>query len=320
MRRRAFGETGLACSEIGLGTWALGSFVYGEVERAEARNLISQALDIGINFFDTAPLYGNKYEDGVAEIVLGEGLGTRKDQAIISTKFGRTARQVMPPRFNAAEAKQSCDESLKRLGRDWIDLFFFHSPFEAGEIENDVWQALAELKQAGKIRFIGHSVSMYDDTKALSKQWMSERKIDAIQVVLSPFNRETRPLIATAAGLGRAVVARECMANGFLSGGIRKDTVFPKGSLNARYSREEIAERVDYASALSECLVSGEIASLPQAAYRWTLDQPGVSLALAGPRSVADLMDGVAASRAEASAGKTLVVAEVIHKKEFSPA
>ena len=68
------------------------------------------------------------------------------------------------------------------------------------------------------------------------------------------------------------------------------------------------------------CLVSGEIASLPQAAYRWTLDQPGVSLALAGPRSVAELMDGVAASRAEAYAGKTLVVAEVIHKKEFSPA
>ena len=71
MRRRAFGETGLACSEIGLGTWALGSFVYGEVERAEARNLISQALDLGINFFDTAP-FMEISEDGVAEIVLGK--------------------------------------------------------------------------------------------------------------------------------------------------------------------------------------------------------------------------------------------------------
>ena len=86
------------------------------------------------------------------------------------------------------------------------------------------------------------------------------------------------------------------------------------------YSREEIAERVDYASALSECLISGEIASLPQAAYRWTLDQPGVSLALAGPRSVAELMDGIAASGAEAYSGETLAAAEVIHKKEFSPA
>ncbi|MCH2615090.1 MAG: aldo/keto reductase, partial [Opitutales bacterium] len=186
MRRRAFGETGLDCSEIGLGTWALGSGVYGEVERTEAHNLIGQALDTGINFFDTAPLYGNKYEDGVAEIVLGEGLGRRKDQAIISTKFGRTARQVMPPRFNADEAKKSCDDSLKRLGRDWIDLFFFHSPFESDEIEDDVWQGLTELKQNGKIRFIGHSVSIYDDTKDLAEEWMSERKIDAVQSVLSP--------------------------------------------------------------------------------------------------------------------------------------
>ncbi|HCR30851.1 MAG TPA: hypothetical protein DIV79_12630 [Opitutae bacterium] len=320
MKLRPLGETGMECSEIGLGTWALGSGVYGEVERNEAHNLISQALDLGINFFDTAPLYGNKNEDGVAEVVLGEGLGIRKDQAIISTKFGRTARKVMPPRFNAVEAKRSCDESLKRLGRDWIDLLFFHSPFEAGEIEDDVWQALAELKEAGKIRFIGHSVSMYDDTKALSEQWMSERKIDAIQVVLSPFNRETRPLVETAAKLGRAVVARECMANGFLSGQIRKDTVFPEGSLNARYSREEIAERVEYASALSECLVSGEITSLPQAAYRWTLDQPGVSLALAGARSVDELMDGIRASQAEAYTSETLEASEVIHKKEFSPA
>lgn len=320
MKLRALGETGIECSEIGLGTWALGSGVYGEVDRSEAHSLIGQALDLGINFFDTAPLYGNKNEDGVAERVLGEGLGARKDQAIISTKFGRTARQVMPPRFNAEEAKRSCHESLNRLGRDWIDLFFFHSPFEAAEINDDVWQGLAELKQAGKIRFIGHSVSMYDDTKGLSEEWMSERKIDAIQVVLSPFNRETRPLIETAASLGCGVVARECMANGFLSGRISNDTVFQEGSLNARYSREEIAERVDYASSLSASLVTGEIASLPQAAYRWTLDQSGVSLALSGARNLRELMDGVSAAGSRGYSEEVLEAVELIHKKDFSPA
>lgn len=320
MKRRALGKTGLECSEIGLGTWALGSGVYGEVERSEAHTLIGQALDTGINFFDTAPLYGNKNEDGVAERVLGEGLGDRKDQAIISTKFGRTARQVMPPRFNAEEARRSCDESLSRLGRDWIDLFFFHSPFEAAEINDDVWQALADLKQAGKIRFIGHSVSMYDDTRALSEKWMSERKIDAVQVVLSPFNRETRPLIALAAKLGCGVVARECMANGFLSGQISQDTVFPECSLNSRYSREEIAERVDYASALSASLIAGGIANLPQAAYRWTLDQPGVSLALSGARSLHELMDGIEASQVYGYSSDILEKTELIHTKDFSPA
>ena len=85
------------------------------------------------------------------------------------------------------------------------------------------------------------------------------------------------------------VVARECLANGFLSGAITKETVFPEGSLNARYSREEIAERVDYADALSATLLGNGLESLPQATYRWILDQPGVSLALSGAKDLHEL-------------------------------
>ena len=127
MKNQLLGKTGLSCSEIGLGTWALGSSVYGDVENDEATRLVGESLDIGINFFDTAPLYGSKTEDGIAESVLGKGLGGRRDEAIISTKFGRTARNVMPGRFNAAEARESCEASLSRMGTDRIDLLFFHS-------------------------------------------------------------------------------------------------------------------------------------------------------------------------------------------------
>ena len=142
MKQRKFGNTDLECAEIGLGTWALGSSVYGDVENVEAYRLVQESLDRGIRFFDTAPLYGNKNEDGVAERVLGEGLGKRKADAIISTKFGRTARDVMPGRFTAEEARASCEASLERLGREWIDLFFFHSPFEPDEIDDGVWAEL----------------------------------------------------------------------------------------------------------------------------------------------------------------------------------
>lgn len=320
MKHVRLGQTDLKCSEIGLGTWALGSSVYGEVERSEVKQLIHESLDHGINFFDTAPLYGNKNEDGVAETVLGLGLGSRRDEAIISTKFGRTARQVMPPRFTAAEARKSCEASLRRLGREWIDLLFFHSPFAASEICDDVWEELDELRSEGKLRYLGHSVSMYEDTRELSTAWIRDRRIDAIQVVLSPFNRETRPLIGIAKAEGCGVVARECMANGFLSGAIRKDTVFEAGSLNSRYSKDEIEARVDYAELLKKTLIADDVETLAQGAYRWVLDQEGVSLALSGARNFVELEDAIKATSATAYANAVLSELEALHQQDFCPA
>lgn len=320
MKTRRLGRTDLQVSEIGLGTWALGSSVYGDVEQAASEALIQGSIDTGINFFDTAPLYGSKTEDGVAETVLGAGLGSRKDDVVISTKFGRTATDVMPGRFTAKEARQSCEASLRRLGRDWIDLLFFHSPFGPSEIDDGVWAELEALQSEGKVRSLGHSVSMYEDTCEMSAEWMRERKIDAIQVVLSPFNRETRPLIDAAIRTDCGVVARECMANGFLSGAITRNTVFPQGSLNARYSREEVAERVDYAETLKEVMLDGAVKTLPEATYRWVLDQPGVSLALSGAKSLAEMEDPIRASQLPPFSASLLERCEDLHRQDFCPA
>lgn len=320
MKTRRLGRTDLQVSEIGLGTWALGSSVYGDVERAASETLIQGSIDKGITFFDTAPLYGSKSEDGIAETVLGSGLGSRRDEVIISTKFGRTATDVMPGRFTAKEARGSCEASLRRLGREYIDLLFFHSPFAPSEIEDNVWDELDKLQSEGKVRFLGHSVSMYEDTRDMSAAWMRERKIDAIQVVLSPFNRETRPLIEVAQNLDCGVVARECMANGFLSGGITRDTVFPEGSLNARYSREEVGERVAYADALKEALLGESVKTLPEATYRWVLDQSGVSVALSGAKSLEELKDSIRASQLEPFSPDVLKGCETMHTQDFCPA
>ena len=226
----------------------------------------------------------------------------------------------MPGRFNAAEARESCEASLGRLGTDHIDLLFFHSPFGPDEIDDDVWEELGRLRSEGKIRFFGHSVSMYDDTRDMSAQWMRDRRIDAIQVVLSPFNREARPLIETAVACDCGVVARECLANGFLSGAIRQDTVFPEGSLNARYSRDEIAERVAYADQLGSIMVEGDIKTLPQATYRWVLDQSGVSLALSGAKNLLELQDVVKASASAPYNLELLKSVEQMHAKDFGAA
>jgi aryl-alcohol dehydrogenase-like predicted oxidoreductase len=320
MNYRKLCTDGPEVSEIGLGTWALGSPVYGTVEGDAADAVVGKAIDDGINFFDTAPLYGTPDEDGVAEVRLGRALGRHRDSVVISTKFGRTARAVMPGRFNAEELTLSCEASLKRLGREHIDLLFFHSPFTPEEISDSVWEALSRLKRSGKVRFVGHSVSMYSDTAEMSARWMRQGLIDVVQVVLSPFNREARPLIATALETGCGVVARECLANGFLSGQITSETHFPEGSLNARYDREEIRARADYANRLQALFAKGGVPDLVEGTYRWVLDQSGVTLALSGAKEAQELQGPVNASSLPAFDSAIQEEAERIHKADFSAA
>lgn len=131
MEYRILGRTGIEVSAVGLGTWAFGSAVYGSVGEADAIATIGQALDKGITFYDTAPLYGEGQQDGIAEQILGRGLGNHRDEVIISTKFGRKVSDGCAPNFHAQRAFSSVEESLRRLGTDHIDVLFFHSPFNA---------------------------------------------------------------------------------------------------------------------------------------------------------------------------------------------
>jgi len=318
MRTRPFGSTGMTVSEIALGTWAFASQVYGRVTEEEARRTVDAALEAGINVFDTAPLYGTSERDGVAEEVLGRALGKRRESVLVMTKFGRRS-SASGTQFNAHGARRSVEESLRRLGTEHIDVLFFHSPFGAHEIEDDVWDELDRLRQEGKIRIVGHSISLFQETKDLAMDWARERNIGAIQVVLSLLNRESEELISQMEQLGVGVVARESMANGFLSGTITRDTVFGSDNLNNRYSRAEIIERVDQVDRLG-FLVRGAIKSMPQAAMRWVLDHPGVSTVLTGASNAAQVSDCAAASDAPPYSEDELARARSVHTKDYPAA
>lgn len=319
MNYRTLGRTGLRCSEIGLGTWAFASQIYGDVAQHDALTTIRAALDLGITFFDTAPLYGTPTRDGVSEEILGNGLGADRSRVIISTKFGRYASEKATPNFHAQRAYESVEGSLRRLSTDYLDVVFFHSPFGPHEIHDDVWAALGDLKQQGKIRFIGHSISLFQDTQQMARDWAAARKIDVIQVVYSLMNREAATLISDLGAQGIGVVARESLANGFLSGSITKDTVFPKNNLNARYDTEEIAARVDYVNHLA-FLIRDSIQTMPQAAYRWVLDNPDVSLVLSGAKNEVELHDVAAASDAAPFTDEEHARADVLHTRDFQAA
>lgn len=321
MKYRKLGRTGLSVSEVSLGTWAFGSSVYGSVGSDDARKAIRGALDAGVNFFDTAPLYGTKEEDGIAERVLGQALGADRDKVTIATKFGRfPSRGHLNTFFSGPGVTESVEASLRRLGTDRLDVLFFHSPFGPEQIEDSVWAALEGLKQSGKVRFVGHSISLFDKTRDMCREWAQAGKIDVVQIVYSLMNRETESFIAELGAMQVGIVARESLANGFLGGTFTRDIVFPKDSLNARYSREDIVERVEAADRYKALLVRQDVATLARAAMRWVLENPNVSLVLSGSRKIEEILDCAAASDAAPFTSEEMAKARALHTKEFPPA
>lgn len=319
MQHRTIGNTNIEVSEVGLGTWAFASGAYGSVEESDSINTIKLAIDSGITLFDTAPLYGNSERDGISEEILGKGLGSDRDKVLISTKFGRYSTQRAAPNFHAQRAYESVESSLKRLNTDHIDVLFFHSPFSEEEIHDDVWEALADLKKQGKIRLVGHSISKFEDTQQMARDWAAQRKIDVIQVVYSLMNRESKSLIEDLGTQGIGIFARESLANGFLSGTITRQTQFESNNLNKRYSQEEIGERVDYVEALSY-LIRNDISTMPQAALRWVLDNPHVSLVLSGAKNTRELQDAINASTSAPFTDTEHQRAQKLHTKDYSAA
>lgn len=319
MKYRTLGRTGLRCSEVGLGTWAFASQIYGAVPESDALNAIQSAIDVGINFFDTAPMYGTSNHDGVAEDILGKALGHNRDAVIVSSKFGRNPTDGNKSNFHAQRCINSVEDSLQRLATDHIDVLFFHSPFSPDEINDDVWAALDKLRREGKIRFVGHSISMFQDTEQMARDWAIERKIDVVQVVYSLLNREAKNLIQFLGKHDVGIVARESLANGFLSGAITRDTRFSSDHLNARYSRNEIVERVEQVERLS-FLVRDEIKSMPQAAMRWVLEHTEISLVLSGAKNPEEIMECASAADTIGYTPDEMRRADSVHQKDFQAA
>ncbi len=320
MKYRKLGRTGLEVSEISLGTWAFGNNVYGGVDEKDGIKAIHEGMDLGINLFDTAPQYGTAEQDGVAEIVLGKALKGIRDKVHISTKFGRNPTMFGgASQFYKSRVIDSVEESLKRLQTNHIDVLFFHSPFGPDEIQDDVWEGLEQVKKEGKVGFVGHSISMFHQTENMAREWAKENKIDVIQVVLSLMNRESQELVEELQKYPIGVVARECMANGFLAGVFTKETVFTPGTLNARYSREEIIERINQVDDFS-FLMRNDIDNMPQAAMKWVLDQKGVSTVLSGAKNSMELKGAASASYANSYTEAELKRAIEVLKKNFEAA
>jgi hypothetical protein len=299
MEYRPFGQTGLSVSAIGFGCWEVGGG-YGDVEEAEFARAIGRALDLGINCFDTAEGYGH----GVSERALGKALGTRRDEAIVVTKFGMNYKDMPNLRDSSpARVKASIDKSLEALGTDHVDVYLVHFPDRLTPFE-DTMSALEDLVHDGKVRFVGLSNFKLDEIE----RCMTVRRVDVVQYGWNMFDRRMeREIFPYCAEQSIGVMAYGSLAYGLLTGTFTEDTDFgtadwrsrqgKMGSLklfNALFGAEEFPRNVRAVEDLKA--VAGRYGkSLPQLALRWALSNPVVSTALVGCRTVAEVEDNAGA-------------------------
>ena len=298
MRQRELGNTGLIVSEIGMGTWELGGREWGDIGETDAVDLLRYAFESGVTYYDTADQYGG----GRAERLLGEAFSALGDRVVIATKLGYEldsdgwiSHGWEHPSFNVSPEyiRSAVEGSLTRLKRDVIDIYQFHSPPPASEWD-DAFGTMDNLKAEGKIRFYGMGLgSEADALKA-----MKETGISSLMLTYNILTQEmAAPVMETATEKGIAVVVRQPLSSGLLSGQLGPDTVFAENDYRKTWSREKFLadlERVEQVKSI----VGDKARSLPQAALKFILAHPAVSSVVPGMMTSAQVDDGVATSTA----------------------
>ena len=284
MRYRSLPGTDLSLSVVGMGCWAIGRTYWGDdVDDQVSARAVHAALDEGINWFDTAPLYG----DGHADVVLRDALRGVETETWVATKVG-----VMNPgpsghaqsRLDAAHLRTDLEASLRRLDRECIDLLQVHWPCEFGTPLEETFRTLGQLQQEGKIRYLG--VCNYGP-EALT-ELSTHAQVVSLQTPYSLLRRELEgPLLDTARRLDMGVLAYEPLCRGLLSGKYDAEPSFPDTDLRARDDRFR-GPAFRHAHGVATDL--GKLArrlEVPTAAVAigWVCAQPGLTAAIAGAKT-----------------------------------
>ncbi|MCI3950360.1 MAG: aldo/keto reductase [Acidimicrobiales bacterium] len=293
---RPFGSTGLELTAVGFGAWAIGgagwSFAWGAQDDDESVAAIRHAVDAGVNWIDTAAVYGLGHSEEVVARAL-EGLA-EDERPYLFTKCGlvwdesRRQRRVTDP----ASIRREADASLRRLGVDRIDLLQIHWPSEDGTPVEDSWAAMLELKAAGKVRFAG--VSNYD--VGLLEACEAVGHVDSLQPPFSAVARDAAAdLLPWCAAHGTGVLVYSPMQSGLLTGAFdeARAASLPEDDWRSRspdFRGDGLRRNLAVADALAEIAEVRGVPT-PAAAVAWTLAWPGVSAAIVGARRP-DQVDG----------------------------
>ncbi len=291
------GREGFEVPAVGLGCMGMSEF-YGASDRAENLNVLDRAVEIGCTFWDTADMYG----PFTNEELLSEALRGRRDKIALATKFGISRGedgQWFGIKGGADYVRQSCDASLKRLGTDYIDLYYQHRVDPDTPIEETVG-AMAELVAAGKVRFIGLSEA---DAETIERAHRVH-PITAVQTEYSLWSRDVEEdVLPTLRRLGIGLVAYSPLGRGFLTGQIRGRSDLQKDDWrleNPRFSDEAMAANLTLVEEIEKLAEAKKV--LPaQLALAWLLAQGEDIAAIPGTRRIERLEQNMSAADIELS-------------------
>lgn len=298
---REIGRSGILASAVGLGTWAIGGWMWGGTDEAAAVKAIEASIDAGISLIDTAPAYGL----GRSEEIVGAAIAAKRDQVVIATKCGLNWHHGKGNHFfdeggrpvhrylGADGITYEVEQSLRRLGTDYIDLYITHWQDPTTPIA-ETMDALLRLKAEGKIRAIGASNLDSDELRA----YIAAGQLDAMQERFSMLDREIEAeLLPIARQHDVASLSYSSLALGLLTGRIGPDRQFEGDDQRRNDPRFSVANRARVAAfaAAVRPLAESHGASVAQLVIAWTLQQPGITFALCGARNPAQALDNARA-------------------------
>jgi aryl-alcohol dehydrogenase-like predicted oxidoreductase len=298
MQYRELGRTGWKVSTVSFGAWAIGG-AWGEVDDKQSFAALDRAIDMGVNFIDTADVYG----DGRSERLVAELRKRRKEDIHVATKAGRRLPEQTIEGYNRQNLTAWVERSLKNLQVETIDLLQLHCPPNDVYYRPEVFGILEDLVSAGKLRYYGVSVkSPEEGLKA-----MDYPNLQSVQIIFNMFrHRPAEVFLAEAKRRKVGVLARVPLASGMLTGKMRRDTKFEATDhreFNRHGEKFDVGETfsgVDYETGLKAVeelkAVCPQGWSLTQFALRWILMHDGVTCAIPGAKRPEQAEDNCAAA------------------------
>jgi aryl-alcohol dehydrogenase-like predicted oxidoreductase len=298
MNYRGFGMGQVSLSEVGLGTWQLGSD-WGQVSDDKANTILSESVENGITFFDTADVYGPE----TSELRIGRFLKQHADDIFIATKLGRFPDPGWPENFSLDVFRNHTQASLQRLGVEVLDLTQLHCIPTEVLMQGDVFEWLRTLKKEGLILRFGASVESMEE----ALYCLEQEEIHSLQIIFNIFRQKPiHTLFTKAREKGVAIIVRLPLASGLLSGKFEAATTFPEQD-HRNYNRDGQAFNVGetfaglpfergvmLADQLKPWVPEGM--TMAQMALRWILDFDAVSVVIPGATSIQHIRDNAAAS------------------------
>ena len=324
MEYRPLGASGIEASVVGLGAWAIGGWLWGGTDERKSVEAIQAAINAGINLIDTAPAYGM----GVSESIVGKAVAGRRDQVVIATKCGivwhtdkgtpfvNQSGKMMHRYLGAGSIRYELEQSLKRLGTDYVDLYQTHWQDETTPIE-ETMGTLLDLKREGKIRAIGVSNATVEQIEAYRRVG----PLDSGQEKYSMLDRKLEnEYLPYALKNNIAVLAYSPLALGLLTGKVGPERKFPADDLrhnNPRFSVES-RERVQAMLDKMRPLAEKHQLTLAQLVIAWTIAQPGLTHALVGARNPRQAEEHAAAGSVALSGGELEALNQLVSAQELA--